>query len=28
AFLISWSALFILWFIFGIPIGPGAAIRL
>ncbi|NER05927.1 MAG: AbgT family transporter, partial [Okeania sp. SIO3C4] len=28
AFLISWSALFIIWFIFGIPIGPGAAIRL
>ncbi|NES93616.1 AbgT family transporter, partial [Okeania sp. SIO2B9] len=28
AFLISWSALFIFWFIFGIPIGPGAAIRL
>ncbi len=28
AFLISWSALFIFWFIFGIPIGPGATIRL
>ncbi|NES66697.1 MAG: AbgT family transporter, partial [Okeania sp. SIO2D1] len=28
AFLISWSALFIIWFIFGIPIGPGAGIRL
>ena len=28
AFLLSWSALFIFWFIFGIPIGPGATIRL
>ena len=28
AFLLSWSALFIFWFIFGIPIGPGANIRL
>ncbi|MGK7920433.1 MAG: AbgT family transporter [Trichodesmium sp.] len=28
AFLISWSALFIFWFIFGIPIGPGATIRM
>ncbi|NEN87788.1 MAG: AbgT family transporter, partial [Okeania sp. SIO3H1] len=28
AFLISWSALFIIWFLFGIPIGPGAVIRL
>ena len=26
-FLVSWSALFIFWFIFGIPIGPGATIR-
>ncbi|MEM1169641.1 MAG: AbgT family transporter [Cyanobacteria bacterium P01_H01_bin.35] len=28
AFLLSWSVLFIFWFIFGIPIGPGATIRL
>ncbi|MGD1809764.1 AbgT family transporter [Dapis sp. BLCC M126] len=28
AFLLSWLALFIFWFIFGIPIGPGATIRL
>ncbi|MDJ0520060.1 MAG: AbgT family transporter [Trichodesmium sp. MO_231.B1] len=28
AFFLSWSALFIFWFIFGIPIGPGATIRL
>ncbi|MCL2924866.1 MAG: AbgT family transporter [Trichodesmium sp. MAG_R04] len=28
AFFLSWSTLFIFWFIFGIPIGPGATIRL
>ncbi len=28
AFLLSWLALFIFWFICGIPIGPGATIRL
>jgi len=28
AFFLSWSALFIFWFLFGIPIGPGATIRL
>ncbi|MGB3508823.1 MAG: AbgT family transporter [Microcoleaceae cyanobacterium] len=28
AFLLSWSVLFVFWFIFGIPIGPGATIRL
>ena len=28
AFLVSWSILFIFWFVLGIPLGPGATIRL
>ena len=28
AFFLSWSTLFIFWYIFGIPIGPGATIKL
>jgi aminobenzoyl-glutamate transport protein len=28
AFLIGWSLLFIIWFILGLPLGPGAAMRI
>ncbi|OKH54987.1 aminobenzoyl-glutamate transporter [Calothrix sp. HK-06] len=28
AFLIGWSVLFVIWFMFGLPLGPGAAMRI
>jgi aminobenzoyl-glutamate transport protein len=28
AFLIAWSLLFVTWFIFDLPLGPGAAMRI